>query len=260
MSLDGRVALITGGAGHIGSVIAEAFVELGAKIAVIDVSSDACAATVESLNRISNGKAVAFEADLASEESIRAIPARLLNHFARLDIVVHCAAYVGTTQLPGWCVPFVDQSLGAWDACLGVNVTAPFLLTQSCAPALIASSHGSVINVSSIYGLVGPDMRLYENTAMGNPAAYGASKGGLLQLTRYLAAVLAPRVRVNAISPGGLFRDQVETFVNRYVDRTPMRRMATEEDIKGAAVYLASDLSNYVTGHNLVIDGGWSVW
>ena len=95
---------------------------------------------------------------------------------------------------------------------------------------------------------------------MANPAGYAASKGGLLQLTRYLATLLAPRVRVNAISPGGVWRDQPEAFHQRYLARTPLGRMATEEDLKGAIAYLASDLSAYVTGHNLVVDGGWTAW
>jgi NAD(P)-dependent dehydrogenase (short-subunit alcohol dehydrogenase family) len=143
---------------------------------------------------------------------------------------------------------------------LEVNVTAPFILAQTCAEALSASGHGSVINILSIYGLVGPDFSLYEGTPLGNPAAYGASKGGLLQLTRYLATALAPAIRVNAITPGGVFRDQAQSFRKRYVDRTPLGRMATEEDFKGAVAYLASDLSKYVTGSNLVVDGGWTAW
>ncbi len=103
-------------------------------------------------------------------------------------------------------------------------------------------------------------MRLYENTSLGNAApAYGA-EGGLLQLTRWLATVMAPKVRVNAITPGGVWRNQPEPFVNRYMERTPMKRMGNEEDFKGAAAYLASDLSRYVTGQNLVVDGGWTAW
>ena len=127
-------------------------------------------------------------------------------------------------------------------------------------PALRASGHGSIIHISSLYGVVGPDMRLYEDTAMGNPAAYGASKGGLIQLNRWLSTVLAPEIRVNAISPGGLWRGQPEAFVGRYVARTPLGRMGTEEDFKGAAAFLASDASAYITGQNLVVDGGFTAW
>ena len=171
-----------------------------------------------------------------------------------------CAALVGTSDLKGWSTPFLEQNSDTWRLALEVNLTAQFVLTQACAEALAASGHGSVVNIGSIYGMGGPDMRLYENTTMGNPAAYAASKGGLLQLTRWLATVLAPDVRVNAITPGGIWRRQPEVFCARYATRTPLRRMATEEDLKGAVAYLASDLSAYVTGHNLVVDGGWTVW
>src|SRR5262249_36596755 len=125
---------------------------------------------------------------------------------------------------------------------------------------LAGSGHGAVINVASIYGIVGPNLALYTATDLGNPAAYAASKGGLLQLTRWLATVLAPRVRVNAISLGGVRRAQPDAFVERYQRHTPVGRRAREEDVKGAVVYLASDLSAYVTGHNLVVDGGWTTW
>jgi NAD(P)-dependent dehydrogenase (short-subunit alcohol dehydrogenase family) len=108
--------------------------------------------------------------------------------------------------------------------------------------------------------MVGPDMRLYEGTGMGSPAAYAASKGGLLQLTRWLATVLAPTIRVNAVTPGGILRGQPQVFRERYIARTPLGRMGSEEDLQGAVAYLASDLSAYVTGHNLVVDGGWTAW
>jgi NAD(P)-dependent dehydrogenase (short-subunit alcohol dehydrogenase family) len=157
-------------------------------------------------------------------------------------------------------VPFERQLPESWRRALEVNLTAPFVLVQAAAEALAASGHGSVINISSIYGLTGPDWRLYEGTTMGNPAAYAASKGGLIQMTRWLATTMAPKVRVNAIAPGGVFRDTPEPFLTRYISRTPLARMATEEDFKGAVAYLASDLSAYVTGQCLAVDGGWTAW
>ena len=133
-------------------------------------------------------------------------------------------------------------------------------MSKGLYPKLKQSGHGSIINVASIYGISGPDYSLYEDTAMGNPAAYAASKGGLLQLTRWLATTLAPEVRVNAISPGGVFRNQPEIFVARYRNRTPLQRMAVEDDFKGVMAYLVSDLSSYVTGQNMIVDGGWTCW
>ena len=125
---------------------------------------------------------------------------------------------------------------------------------------MIAKGKGAIINIASIYGSYGPDWSLYEGTNMSNPSAYCASKGGLIQFTRWLATTIAPRIRVNTISPGGVFRNQQEAFVQRYEAKTPLGRMAKEDDFRGAIAYLASDLSKYVTGQNLAVDGGWGIW
>jgi NAD(P)-dependent dehydrogenase (short-subunit alcohol dehydrogenase family) len=261
MSLDGRVALVSGGAGHIGRAIADALAELGASIALVDISEQGCANATSELNqRWPNAAASGFACDLEQSDNLRDLPRRIREHFGRIDIVVNCAAFVGTSGLEGWTVPFEQQSASTWRRAIEVNLTAPFMLIQASADDLRKSGHGSVINISSIYGLSGPDWRLYEGTGLGNPAAYAASKGGLIQMTRWLATTMAPRVRVNAIAPGGVFRDTPEPFLSRYVARTPLARMAREDDMKGAAAYLASDLSAYVTGQCLVVDGGWTVW
>ena len=260
MDLQGRVALITGGGGHIGAAMCEALAELGSAIVVLDVARESCSNVARRIYETYGVETLPLVIDLADEEAVRSVPGRVLDCFGRLDVLVNCAALVGTSELKGWATPFLEQRADTWRLALEVNLTAVFVLVQACAEALTASGHGSVINIGSIYGMVGPDMGLYEDATMGNPAAYAASKGGLLQLTRWLATVWAPDVRVNAITPGGVWRDQPKAFHERYVVRTPLRRMATEEDLKGAVAYLASDLSAYVTGHNLVVDGGWTVW
>ena len=260
MDLRNRVALITGGAGHIGCVVGEGLAELGASIAVLDIDQTAAEAVAAQIAQTYSVDVLALAVDLTDMTAVQSAPKRVLQEFGRLDIVIHSAAYGGDTKFPGWTVPFDQQTTEAWDRALRVNLTSAFALAQAARQPLVDSEHGSIIFISSIYGVVGPDMSLYEGTAMTNPAGYGASKGGLLQLMRYLATVLAPRIRVNAISPGGVWRQQPEPFHERYRARTPLGRMATEEDLKGAAAYLASDLSSYVTGHNLVVDGGWTVW
>jgi NAD(P)-dependent dehydrogenase (short-subunit alcohol dehydrogenase family) len=133
-------------------------------------------------------------------------------------------------------------------------------MIQTGRDALTRSGHGSAIFISSIYGLLGPDESLYEGTSMVTPAVYSASKSGLLGLMRHLATTLAPEVRVNAITLGGVLRKQPESFREKYEARTPLGRMASEEDIKGAVAYLVSDLSEYVTGQNIIVDGGWTAW
>jgi NAD(P)-dependent dehydrogenase (short-subunit alcohol dehydrogenase family) len=260
MSLEGRVALITGGAGHLGYAMAGALAELGAAVAILDLDGEAARRATEGLHSEHGVRVLALEIDLANDDAIRAVPDRVVAELGGIDILINNAALVGTSALGGWAVPFEQQSVETWRRAMDVNLTAPFVLTQACRAALDASGHGSVINIGSIYGIVGPDVSLYAGTDLHNPAAYAASKGGLLQLTRWLTTVLAPNIRVNAISVGGVWRNQAAAFQDRYTARTPLRRMATEEDLKGAVAYLASDLSAYVTGQNLVVDGGWTAW
>ena len=258
MRLDGRVALITGGAGHIGSTIADAFAELGADIAVLDRNAEGAQAVAAGLCRTRGVRAVALGIDLADPAATQAAPARVCAELGGLDILVNCAAFVGTTGLTGWACGFDRQSAETWRQAMEVNLTAVFELVQAAHEPL-ARRGGSIVNVSSIYGMAGQRPQLYAGTDYLTPAAYAASKGGLLQLTRYLATVLAPDIRVNAITPGGIWRNQSETFRQRYEGMTPLRRMGHEEDLKGAAVFLAGSLSDYVTGQNIVVDGGWTL-
>lgn len=177
MSLDGRVALVTGGAGHIGRAIGHALAELGASVAVVDLSQSGAEAAADELSRRWPVAAAGFACDLEQSEQVRDLPRLVRERFGQIDIIVNCAAFVGTSGLDGWAVPFEQQSDKTWRRALEVNLTAPFILTQAAAADLKASGHGSVINISSIYGLSGPDWRLYEGTSLGNPAAYAASKG-----------------------------------------------------------------------------------
>lgn len=248
-SLSSRVALVTGGAGHIGRALGQTLRELGATVVAADLPGTPAP----------DGMAFA-PVDLSDEAATRALVRSVVREAGRLDVLVHCAAYVGTTETPGWAVPFDRQSVEAWDAAMRVNVTSAFVLAQEAHEALSRGGAGSIVLLSSIYGMVGPDWRLYAGTPMQNPTAYGASKGALRQLARYLATQLAPSVRVNVLTPGGIARGQQDAFVSRYVERTPLRRMAVEDDLKGAIAYLASDLSAYVTGQELVVDGGWTTW
>jgi NAD(P)-dependent dehydrogenase (short-subunit alcohol dehydrogenase family) len=255
--LAGRVAVITGGAGHLGRAMARMLASCGATIALIDRAGSSLEAAAGELPA---GRTATYVCDLQHEEARSELAGRVQADLGRTDVLVNNAAFVGDSQLRGWVVPFAEQTIDTWRQALEVNLTAPFHLAQLFHPMLVASGHGVIINIGSIYGLLGPDMSLYEGTSMGNPAAYAASKGGLVQLTRWLATALAPDIRVNCITPGGVERGQPEVFSNRYIARTPLGRMAREDDFAGAVAFLASDASAYVTGQNLVIDGGWSAW
>ncbi|MFP9135997.1 SDR family oxidoreductase [Devosia sp. XGJD_8] len=261
MSMTDRVVLVTGGAGHIGRAISAGLGELGASICLVDRSQPALDdARRELQTETPDLRVETLCIDLENETQRVGMVEAVTEKFGRLDVLVNNAGFVGDSTLSGWAVPFEQQSIATWRRAVEVNLTAAFHLCQVLAPLLRSSSHGAIINVSSIYGNVGPDMSLYDGTAMGNPAAYAASKGGMVQLTRWLSTVLAPDIRVNCVSPGGVARGQPAAFAERYVARTPLGRMGHEDDFKGAIAYFASDLSGWVTGQNLMVDGGWTAW
>ncbi|MDF1734457.1 MAG: SDR family oxidoreductase [Minwuia sp.] len=253
--MQGRVALITGGAGHIGRSMGVALNDLGARVILLDRD--------ETVHRVaaSLDNAVGVIADLSDELALRAsVAAAIDGANGGLDILINNAAFVGTSDLSGWAEPFENQTTDTWRAALEVNLTAAFALCQQVTPALRASGHGTILNIASIYGALGPDWSFYEGTSMANPAAYAASKGGMIQMTRWLSTTLAPDIRVNAICPGGVARGQPKSFVERYEARTPLGRMANEQDIAGAAAFMVTDAARYVTGQVLMVDGGFSAW
>jgi len=252
------VALVTGGAGHIGGETCRRLAERGCHVAILDKNADAARAFAAKLHAASGIRAEVIMADLMDEACFAAVREQVQATFGRLDFLVNTAAFYD--DAPGWGVPFEQESYEAWIKVLRVNTLAPFFLAQALWPLLKASQSGAIVNVSSIYGLVGPDHRIYEGTDMTMPAAYAASKGGLQQVTAWLTTVMAPHVRVNTVTPGGVARGQDAGFVQRYHQRTPLGRMATEGDVAGAIVYLLSPEASYITGHNLVVDGGWTAW
>ena len=258
-ALDGRMALVAGACGEIGRRLCGALAANGADLIVSDLRADACVTLTQELTSSYSGRYVPAPGDCSSEEGIRAIM-NACDSAGSIHIVIHCIGLIGSAPIPGYAVSLEKQTLEAWEKAIRVNLTSAFLLATHVYPRLDQSGKASLIFLSSIYGSLGPDWSLYEKTAMGNPLAYGASKGGLQQLMRYLATRWAPQVRVNCVSPGGLQRDQEEIFIRRYEQRTPMRRMATPDDIVGPVLFLASDAACYVTGQNLLVDGGWSAW
>lgn len=260
MNLKGRRALITGATGGLGSVMADTLAEMGADLILVDRPGTDFAPLTASLQARWGVQVWHYHCDLEQNDQRLELLGLVQNEHTLLNILINNAAFVGASNLKGWVNSFEEQTVETWRRAFEVNLTAPFHLCQGLTPLLKRSPGASIINIGSIYGEYGPDWRLYENTSMGNPAAYGASKGGLHQLTRWLATTLAPDIRVNAISPGGVFRNQPDVFVKRYESRTPLRRMANEDDFRGATAYLASDMSSYVSGEVLSVDGGWGAW
>ena len=260
LRLEGRVALVTGGAGHVGRAAGQALAEQGATVVLADLGEEACLEAARAISERERAEVYGYACDIRTEAGAKALMGRVIGERRRLDILVHCASLTAATPIPGYAVPFDKQTAESWSAALDVNLSSLFWMSLAGREALAANGVGSIIGISSIYGLVGPNLSLYEGTAMGNPAAYAASKGGTVQLIRYLSTVLAPRVRANTIAPGGLARGQDQNFVARYEKLTPMGRMGSEEDLKGAIALLASDASAWITGQCLAVDGGWTAW
>ena len=267
--LTGRTAVVTGGAGLLGVEFCRTLAEAGAAVLVADLNLQAAELTAEALSG-SGYRAAAFDLDVTSPESAKALAEEALNRFGRLDILVNSAAMdpkfdpdaVRRGLTPG---SFENYPLESWNAALQVNLTGLFLVTQACVkPMLAQGKRGSIINVCSTYGLNGPDQRIYvkdgERVAY-KPAYYTTTKAGVLGFTKYLAAYYAgTEIRVNALTPGGVFNDHEEYFVKNYSAKTILGRMARKDEMNGALLFLASDASSYMTGNNVVVDGGWTAW
>jgi len=268
-NLDGRVAVVTGGAGQLGVEFCRTLAEAGAAVVVADLAREAAEKTAKVLSD-SGHRSASFGLDVTRVESTRELVAETLKQFGRLDILVNSAALdpkfdpeaAAKGITPG---AFEDYPLDQWNAALNVNLTGIFLVTQACVqPMLEQGKKGSIINICSTYGLNGPDQRIYVKDGKRvayKPVYYTTTKAGVLGFTKYLAAYYAgTEIRVNALTPGGVFNNHEEYFVKNYSAKTIMGRMAKKDEMNGALLFLASDASSYMTGNNVVVDGGWTVW
>ena len=260
MNMANRRVLITGATGSLGSVIAETLAGLGANLILVDRKDTDLMKLEKKLSTFDDISIMSIQCDLENEKERDLLIDKVKQDDKGLNCLINNAAFLGSSDLIGWTTPFEEQNLDTWRRAIEVNLTAIFHLSQAFSHELKKADGGNIINITSIYGEFGPDWSLYKDTDMGNPAAYASSKGGLIQLTRWLSTTVAPDVRVNAISPGGILRDQPEVFIKRYEERTPLKRMAKEGDFRGAIAFLASDMSEYVTGQVLRVDGGWGGW
>jgi len=252
-SLEGRVAVVTGGAGRYGRQISQALAEAGAIVIIASRDLARCAGVARTL-RECGLDTHAMPLDLTVDASVKGLAVQITKTWGRLDILFNNAVTISTG-------PFDQYTLGEWERVMECNSVGLFRACHVFGDLMIQQKSGSIVNVASIYGVVSPDFKVYdEHLEMTSPPSYAFAKGGMVQLTRYLAVHFARYgVRVNCLSPGGLYSPQMpEDFVSNYCARTPLGRMAGPNDIKGAAVFLASDASAYITGHNLVVDGGYT--
>jgi len=265
--LDGQVAIVTGGAGLLGAEFCRTLAEAGASVVVCDLNAQSADQVAADL--MAGGyRARAIPADVTSPSSVQNLVAETLEAYGRLDILVNSAAldpkFDPQHEQPGSSGAFEDYPLEAWNQALNVNLTGMFLCCQAAVRPMLAQDRGVIINICSTYGLGGPDQRIYQREGQPpryKPVYYTVTKAGVLGLTRYLATYYAGKnLRVNALTPGGVYNDHDETFVKAYSYRTVMGRMARRDEMNGALLFLASEASSYMTGSNLVVDGGWTAW
>lgn len=256
INLENKIIVITGGSGLIGSAMCKLFAEQGAQIIIADIDLEK-AERLASEIRLNNALAYAIEIDITNENSIFNTVNRIISDFGRIDGWVN-NAYPRTAD---WGKKFENIPVESWRKNVDMHLNGYFICCQKVVELMKQQKYGVIVNFSSIYGLVGPNFSIYEGTEMTMPAAYSAIKGGIVNFTRYLATYYGKyNIRVNSISPGGVFDNQNERFVQKYNDLTPLGRMAKPEEIASAALFLLSDAASFITGHNLVVDGGWTCW
>ena len=264
-SLTGKVAVVTGGAGLLGQVFCQALVTAGANVAIIDLDKRATDKTAATIKKAETQKVIAVECDITSQESVSAMVKTVVTQLGGIDILLNNAASKGS-NLDQFFAPFENYSLQAWREVMAVNIDGLFLVAQSVGSQMKKQGGGSIIQVSSIYGVVAPDQRIYQGSeyngrAINTPAVYSVSKAAVLGLTSYLSTYWADsKIRVNTLTPGGIESGQNSEFNQKYSNRVPLGRMGEASELTGALIYLASDASSYVTGQNIIVDGGLSAW
>lgn len=262
--LENKTAVVTGALGLIGKWHCNALAEAGANVVVVDLDENKCSEFAENLS----GKSIGMCMDITDKTSVQQAFEKTVEKFGKVDILVNNAAINDMVEDPKAQLElskFENYPLHLWEKSIEVNLTGAFLCSQVFGAQMAENKKGSIINIASTYGIVAPDQSLYQDKNgeqfYYKPPAYSVTKGAIISLTKYLAAYWGrDGVRVNTLSPGGVKNSQSEEFINNYSKRTPLNRMAEATDYKGALVFLASDASSYVTGSNLVVDGGWTCW
>lgn len=266
-SLKGSTVLVTGGGGLLGRQFALALAQAGADVMLADLAYEAAADQAEVI-RAEGLSAEALAVDVVDPDSTRAMVDQTLARFGRLDVLINSAAldpkFDPQHQSEQIANAFETYSLEAWRKALDVNLTGMFLASQAAVQPMLAQGKGVIINICSTYGINGPDQRIYvrpDGTRSYKPVYYSVTKAGVLGFTRYLAAYYAGKnIRVNALTPGGVYNQHDEVFVKAYSAKTILGRMANLDELSAAMLFLASDASSYMTGANLIVDGGWTAW
>lgn len=250
--LSDKVVIVTGGAGLIGEKFCEALYKYGANVIIADINYEKAMKLENNLGK----RAKAYEVDITSVESVQNMIDNILKEHKEIDVLINNAY----PRNKNYGRKFEDIEIDDWKENVDIHLNGYFIITKLISEIMIEQESGNIINLGSIYGVQGPDFNIYKGLDMTSPAEYSAIKGAIINFTKYLASYLGEyNIRVNAISPGGVFNNQNDKFIDNYIKSTPLNRMANPEDLQGAILFLASDASKYVTGHNLIVDGGWTI-
>lgn len=265
-NLHGKTAMVTGGAGILGRRFCAGLAEFGANVAVVDINAKTAKDVAGRLIEQFGVKSIGIGCDIAKSDSVKEMVEQAVSSLGNIHIL-HNNAAGKSDDLDAFFAPFEEYSLKQWREIMAVNIDGMFLMAQTVGKQMVEHCEGgSIIQTSSIYGIMAPDQRIYEGSfymgrAINTPAVYSTSKAAVIGLTKYLASYWADKgIRVNTLTPGGVESGQNETFKQRYSERIPLGRMAKPDEMVNALIYLASDASSYVTGQNIVVDGGLAVW
>jgi NAD(P)-dependent dehydrogenase (short-subunit alcohol dehydrogenase family) len=256
-SLKDKVVLVTGSVGLLGLRMCQALCEYDAKVVMTDINKKKLISASSELHKRFPGKVLSIYIDIVDEKSVRDGLKKALDFSGSVDVLINNAypynKHYGRV--------YEDIEFRDWRENVDMHLNGYFNVTHKVSKVMMKQRRGNIINIASIYGAVGPHFGIYKGLGITMPSEYSAIKGGIINFTRYLATYLAPyNIRVNSVSPGGIYDKQSPRFVERYCKEVPLGRMASPQDIVGGVIYLASDASSYVTGQNLMIDGGWSTW
>jgi NAD(P)-dependent dehydrogenase (short-subunit alcohol dehydrogenase family) len=258
--LSGRVAIITGGAGLLASEHARGLMAYGASVILADINREQCEIAVAKLKE-EDLPAFAKYCDVTSQESWQRLLDETVSEFDKVDILINNAGFTNQSRSKNYDAAFENFPLEDWNAIMNVNLTGTFLGCQVIGKQMLQQGKGAIINIGSLYAVVSPNHNIYPGTGITQPVAYSVSKHGVIGLTKYLATLWASKgVRVNALTPGGIFNEHKGLFLERFQQLNPIGRMSDKTELQGAVVYLASDASSHMVGHNLIVDGGWTAW
>ncbi|WP_028879179.1 SDR family oxidoreductase [Terasakiella pusilla] len=265
-SCAGKNVIVTGATGILGEVICHALATSGAQVCVMDLSLDRCSELASALPTPKDQKHIAIACNIADPNQVHSSVQKAINAFGHIHGLLNNAA-TKTKDLKAFFEPFETYSLDTWREVMSVNIDGMFLMAQAVGTHMVEYEiAGSIVQTSSIYGVVAPDQRIYEGShymggAINTPAVYSASKAAVLGFSKYLASYWGhKKIRVNSLTPGGVESGQNDVFSKKYSARVPLGRMAEKTDIAQAAVFLISDASSYMSGQNMIVDGGLSCW